>query len=43
MPAKWHKIFEILRDYYFRCAWYDVNDFIEFNANTLHIQGNEMR
>ena len=41
MPREWHAIFDVLRDYYFKCAWYEVYDFIEFIANTLPYPGEQ--
>lgn len=33
LDDKWTKVLEYLREYFFRCEWYEVYDFVEFVAN----------
>lgn len=32
LDDKWTKVLEFLREYFFRCEWYEVYDFVEFVA-----------
>lgn len=33
LPVRWDKTLEVIREYYFRCSWFQVYDFIEFVAH----------
>ena len=35
MSKRFSEVLEFIRDYYFKCKWYEVYDFIEFTAKTL--------
>ena len=35
MPITWHKLYSEIREYYFKCDWYEVYDFIEFIATNF--------
>ena len=35
---RWSTNYEIVREYYFKCEWYEVYDFIEFTANNYTIE-----
>lgn len=33
LPDGWKEVYSHLRDYFFKCKWYEVYDFVEFVAN----------
>jgi hypothetical protein len=34
--TKWHSVYDEIREYFFKCKWYEVYDFIEFIANNYN-------